>query len=214
LKEEVKTGTTTVGLVGKDIIVLAADQRATMGHLVYDDEAQKLYKITEHIGVTNAGAVGDSLVIIRFLRSHANLYEIERQTRVTAKALASYLSNILNSTRFYPFAVQFLLGGVNQKPELFEVTAFGGVLERKKYAASGSGTELALTTLDQEFKPGMTEEEGVALAVKAVKSGTRRDVFSGGKVISVMVIDKDTIRTLSEQDIKKHLEKLKTREAE
>jgi len=213
-KQDVKTGTTTVAVITKDGVVLAADMRASMGHLAYDEESQKLYKITDTIALTNAGAVGDSLVLIRFLRSHANLYEIERETKITSRALANFLSNILNGNRYYPYEVQFLLAGVNEKPEVFEVTPFGAVLERKKYAVSGSGTELALTTLDQNYRPGMSEEDGIMLAVKAVKAGTRRDIFSGGKSVTAMIVDKKGVRALDEKEVRKYLEKFRVEEAE
>jgi len=213
LEKDLKTGTTTVGLKTMDAVVLAADMRASMGHIAYEEEAEKLYEITEYMGVTNAGNVGDSLTIIRFLRSQAKLYEMERKEGMTVKGAATLLSNILNANRYYPFIVQLIVGGINTKPELFEVTPFGGVLERKRYAVSGSGTEPALTVLDQSFRSGMNEEEGIALAINAIEAGKKRDIYSGGKSVSVMVIDKKGIRKLSEKDVDAHLkkkEKLKT----
>jgi len=206
-----KTGTTTVGVIVKDAVVLAADMRASMGHLAYDEDSKKLYKITDEIAVTNAGAVGDSLTIIRFLKSQARLYEIERETKITPNAMASFLSNILNANRYYPFAVQFVLGGINEGPELYEVTPFGGVLKREKYAVSGSGTELALATLDQNYRGGMSETEGIALAVKAIDAGKKRDVFSGGTSVAVMVIDKKGIRELGDEEVKKFTQKEENR---
>jgi len=207
MEHELKTGTTTVGLIAKDAVVLAADMRASMGHLAYDEESQKLYKITEEIALTNAGSVGDSLVLIRFLRSQANLYEIERQVKMSPNAMAALVSNVLNSARYYPYSVQFILGGMNKGAELYEVAPCGGVLKREKYAVSGSGTELALSVLDQQYKKGMSEEEGIALAVRAIGAGTKRDIFSGGKGVSVMVIDKKGIRELSEEETKKFIQK-------
>ena len=212
-QQDIKTGTTTVGVIAKDAVVLAADMRASLWHLAYDEESKKLYKITGEIAVTNAGAVGDSLTIIRFLRSQARLYEIERETKITPNAMASLLSNVLNANRLYPFAVQFVLGGVNQGPELYEVTPFGGVLKRNKYAMSGSGTELALATLDQNYRDGMGEDEAVALAIKAINAGKKRDVFSGGESVAVMVIDKKGIRELKEEEVKRFSEKEQNKKA-
>jgi len=205
-KQDLKTGTTTVGIITENAVVLAADMRASMGHLAYDEEAQKIYEITERIAVTNAGSVGDSLTVIRFLKSHANLYEVERETMITPKALAAYLSNVLNANRYYPFIAQFILGGVNNEPELFEITPFGGILERKSYAVSGSGTELALSVLDQQYKTGLTENEGIALCVKAVSAAKKRDIYSGGVSISVMVIDQNGVRQIDDAKVKKFIE--------
>ena len=205
--KDFKTGTTTVGLIATDSVILAADMRASFGHIAYDEESQKLYKITDRIGVTNAGSVGDSLTLVRFLRSQARLYEIERDTKITPKALVTYLSNILNANRYYPFSAQFVMGGLNNGPELFEITPYGGILKRDKFAVSGSGTEPAMTTLDQNYKKGMTEEEGIAVAIKAVNAGKKRDIYSGGKSISVMVINEKGIRDLKDSEVQKYLTK-------
>ena len=207
MENDLKTGTTTVGLIAGDSVILASDMRASMGHLAYDEESQKLYKITNNIGVTNAGSVGDSLTIIRHLKSHAQLYEIERETRITPKALATYLANVLNANRYMPFSVQFIIGGINKKAELYELTPYGGMLERKKYAVSGSGTELALTTLDQNYTCEMTEEEGIMVAIKTINAGKKRDLYSGGKSVSVMVIDGNGARNLSENKVEAYMEK-------
>jgi len=200
---QVKTGTTTVGLKTKDIIVLAADMKATMGHIAYDEESKKLYKITNTMAVTNAGSVGDSMTIIRFLKGQAKLYEIERETRMSAKAATTLLSNVLNGNRYFPFIVQLLIGGVNSKTELFEITPYGDVIERERYGATGSGTELALSVLDQSYKDAMPEEEAVKLAIRAINAGRRRDVFSGGVSVSVMVIDKNGVREIPRKQVEK-----------
>ena len=99
------------------------------------------------------------------------------------------------------------MGGLNNGPELFEITPYGGILKRDKFAVSGSGTEPAMTTLDQNYKKGMTEEEGIAVAIKAVNAGKTRDIYSGGKSISVMVINEKGIRDLKDSEVQKYLPK-------
>lgn len=202
-----KTGTTTVGVVAKNAVVLAADSQATLGNLGYDLEAQKLYKITDNIAVTNAGSVGDSLTIIRFMKSKAKLYETDRETKISPKALTTYLSNVLNANRYFPYSVQFIIGGIAGKPQLFEITPYGGVLERSEYATSGSGTQLALATLDQNYKKGMLEKDAIKLAIKAVSASKKRDIYTGGRSISVMVINSDGIRELPKSEVEKYIKK-------
>jgi len=206
---KLKTGTTTVGLITKDAIILAADQKATMGNLTYEEESKKIYKITENTALTNAGVVGDSLVLIRFLQGQALLYETERKTKMTPNAMATLLSNLLNSNRYYPFMVQFLLGGIVEgKKQLFEITLDGGILERKNYGVTGSGTHFALGVLDQEFKENMSVEEGLKLAVKAVLASKRRDIFSGGRSINLVVIDETGVKEIEEKKIEKIINEL------
>lgn len=206
--EDTKTGTTTVGLVGKNFVVLAADQRSTMGHIANKD-VRKVYDITSHIGLTIAGTVGDSLALIRFLRSQANLYEIERETKMTPKALSSLLSNVLNGNRYFPFIFQPIIGGINNNPELYELTPYGGVSEQQKYAITGSGTTFAMTTLDSDYKEGMTEEQAIALAVKAISAAKNRDIYSGGDSVTVVVIDDKGYREISRTEVDKIVHKIK-----
>ncbi len=205
---EIKTGTTTVGLIAKDAVVLAADMKATLGNLSYETEAKKIYKITDRIALTNAGSVGDSLAIIRFLRAHAKLYETERNTYITPKALATLLSNVLNANRFFPYVAQFIIGGVVDKPTLFEVTPYGDLIERNKFAISGSGTQLALAILDSEYRSNMSENEAVELAVKAIDASRKRDIYTGGKSIKVTVISAKGVKEISEKEVEKYLKKI------
>lgn len=206
---ELKTGTTTIGIIVKDAVILAADMQATLGHLSYDQESQKLYTITNHTAITSAGSVADSMTLIRFLQAHAKLYEIERETLMTAKAMATYISNVLNANRYFPFEVQFILAGMVRKPELFEIMPFGGYLERNKYATSGSGTTLALAVLDQFYKEGMSLDEGLKLATKAIMASKKRDIFTGGRSITLMVIDSNGVRSIEDTAVTKLVEEEK-----
>ncbi len=203
VKEDLKTGTTTVGIIGKDCVILAADMKATMGNLSYDLESEKVYKINKFTGLTNAGTVGDSLVLIRYLRAHSALYETERGHPMTPKAMTTYMSNILNANRYFPYGVQFVIGGIKPKPSLFELTPYGGVLERKQFATSGSGTVLAMATLDQGFKKNMSKEETMKLAVRAVSAAKHRDIYSGGVSITIMIKDKNGIEKVPESKVQK-----------
>ncbi|HLC79860.1 MAG TPA: proteasome subunit beta [archaeon] len=200
---DLKTGTTTVGLIYESGIVLAADKRASMGHIAYEDESEKIYKINQGLAVTNAGDVGDSLTIIRFLKSHSKLYELERNERMTARAAATFLSNILNGNRYYPYIVQLVIGGFNGKAELFDLTPMGAILERDKYAVSGSGTEPALATLDNGYRRAMSEKDAVTLAVRAIEAAKKRDIYSGGIGATVFVIDAKGVRELPKAQVEK-----------
>ncbi|MEM4663113.1 MAG: proteasome subunit beta [Candidatus Diapherotrites archaeon] len=206
-KMDIKSGTTTVGVIAKDAVVLAADMKATLGNIGYELEAQKIYKITDKIAITNAGSVGDSLTIIRFLRAKAKVYETENGKPITAKAVATLLSNILNANRYFPYIAQFIVGGIEPQPSIFEVTPYGDLISRDKFATSGSGTPLALAILDNEYKPGMSKEQAIEVAVHAIEASRKRDIYTGGKSIAVMVITNKGIEELTEKEVEKYLKK-------
>jgi len=53
--EMLKTGTTPIGMVIRDGVILATESLATAGHFVANKKAQKLFKINEQCGATIAG---------------------------------------------------------------------------------------------------------------------------------------------------------------
>ncbi len=186
-----KTGTTTVGIVCKDCVVLASDSKSTMGYLVSSKTAQKVYKIDDRIALTTAGGVGDVDALIRMLRAEINLYKLTRNSEFTVKAAITLLSNILQSARWYPYMAMLIVGGVDKDGNhLYSIDPAGGVGE-DKYTATGSGSPIAYGVLEDTFKEGMTKDEAVRLAVRAVRAARERDVFSGGREIQVAVIDKN-----------------------
>jgi proteasome beta subunit len=204
-----KTGTTTVGVVGADFVLLAADQQATMGNVVADEDAQKIYQITDYVALTISGGVGDALAIIRFLKAQAALYEVERGTRITPRAVASLLSNVLNGNRYYPFMFMPLIGGVNNNSELYEIDPVGSVADKKKYGVTGSGSDFAISILDSGFKEGMNESEAMTLAIRAVMASKNRDIYTGGRTITVAIIDKQGYRLVDPKEVEKAISSVK-----
>ena len=71
--ERLKTGTTTLGLVCKDGLVLAADKRATAGNLIVDKDTNKVIPLLDKFAVTIAGSVSDIQYLIKILKAELNL---------------------------------------------------------------------------------------------------------------------------------------------
>ncbi|ASJ16969.1 proteasome subunit beta [Thermococcus chitonophagus] len=202
LTEKLK-GTTTVGIVCKDGVVLAADMRASFGNMVYARNVTKIHKIDEHLAIAGAGNVGDILNLVRLLRAEARLYRANVGKPMSVKALATLLANILNGTKYFPYFVWFLVGGYDDKPRVFSVDMAGGVTE-DRYVAAGSGMEFAYSVLDSEYRDDMGVKEGVKLAVKAINSAIKRDVFSGDGIL-VVTITKEGYKELSNSELKAFL---------
>jgi proteasome beta subunit len=194
--ETYKTGTTTVAIVAKDSIVLAADMQATMGNLQSNTEMTKIYNINDQLAVTIAGSVGDALVLVRFLKVQASLFELEHKTPMNTKACATLLSNILNANKMIPYVTQFILAGSVGGLSLYNIDIAGGIVEEKDFSYSGSGSELALSVLDSHFKKNLTTEDAVKLAKDAISAAKKRDIYTGGQGIKIVVVKKDKIEEL------------------
>jgi len=200
---DVKKGTTTVGIISKDAVVIAAEQKSTMGYMVDSKLAQKIYPLDDHIGLTIAGSVGDALAMIRLLKAQFKIYKLERGP-ITLKAAATLLSNILQGSKYFPYLNQFILAGYDTHPGVYSFDPLGGFDVRDKYYSTGSGSPFAYGVLEAEFKENMTTEEATSLIIKAIKAAIERDIGSGGKEIQVAIINKDGFKELSPQEVKKY----------
>ena len=192
--KEVHTGTTTVGIRGKDYVVLAADKRATMGYFVASKKAKKIIPITDNVALTIAGAVGDAQFIARLLRAEINYYKARSGQEPNVKQMAHYLNVILNSSRYFPYYVQFLLGGVVDESELYSIDLIGGITD-EIYASTGSGSPLAYAIIEEGYKEGMSAEEAAALAKRAIETAMKRDVGTG-EGVDVLIITKEGYKWL------------------
>lgn len=201
---EAKKGTTTVGISGRDFVILAADKMASMGDLVADLNTIKVFKVSDNIAITTAGMVGDLQILTRFLRAKINRMRIEEED-VSPKRVATYLGTMLNANKHFPYLIQIVLGGYAEEPYLASIDMAGGVTDSEPIVSTGSGSPVAYGVLEANYKGGLTEKEGIELAVSAVEAARRRNTFTGGKEpgIDVAVIDKDGVRLLSQDEVLK-----------
>ena len=204
LQESMK-GTTTIGIVFDGGVILATEKRATMGYMIASKKAKKVYKVAERIGITTAGGVGDAQQLARILTVECNLYQIRRSRSITVGAAATLLSNHLNQNRHFPYYVQLLVGGIDVTgPSVYSVDAMGGATREEEIVATGSGSPMAYGVLEDRFRPNMTEDEAIDIAVRALKSAMKRDAGSG-EGIHVVVITKERYQELGEDELKKYL---------
>jgi proteasome beta subunit len=190
-----ETGTTTVGIICKDAVILGAEKKSTLGYLVASKESEKILPLDIHIAMTIAGASGDAQVLARYLRAEFKLFEIEHRRKITVRGAAVLLSNILQSSKYFPYYVQLIIGGVDDSgPHIFDLDAIGGIEEDKKFISTGSGSPIALGVLEDQYKEEMSVEEAKELAIRAIKAAIERDIGSGGRAIDIAIITKDGIK--------------------
>jgi proteasome beta subunit len=205
--QESMTGTTTVGLVFAEGVILATEKRATMGYMIASKRAKKVYQIADRIGMTIAGGVGDAQQLARIITVECNLYQIRRSRAITVGAASTLLSNYLNQNRYFPYYVQLLVGGVDEHgPSVYSVDAMGGATKEEDIVSTGSGSPMAYGVLEDRYSPNMNEDEAIELAVRALKSAMKRDAGSG-EGIQVVIIAKDKYQVLGEEALKKFLVK-------
>lgn len=197
-------GTTTIGVVCKDGVILASDTRVTMGFYVAHKAGKKVYKIDDHIGMTIAGTVADAQKVVDILTANAQLYKINLNRPMPISAAARLVANLLFSNRYVPLATQVLVGGVdNTGPHVFNLDPYGSLTEEKS-VSTGSGSPVAYGILEDKYREGMKISELLPTIAKAVKAAMQRDVASGNNY-NIIVIDNNGYRELSDQDKSKLL---------
>jgi proteasome beta subunit len=183
-------GATTIGVVCADGVILASEKRVTYGYLVVSKGGKKVFKISDQIGAACAGLVSDMQILTREVEAQANLFSMEVGRRISVRAAAKLMSNILFNRRYAPLITQTIVGGLDDEgPSLYVLDVLGSLIP-DKYAAVGSGTEIAMGVLEDGYKEGLGIEEAKALVTRAIKSAISRDAMSGDG-IDFMIITKE-----------------------
>ena len=201
-EKDLKKGTTTLGLVCTDGIVMATEMRATMGNLIGHKTTQKLFKISDNMALTVAGLVGDAQMLARWLSAEVKLYELKTGTTMSLRAASTLMANIMNGRRYMPFWVQLLLGGIDSEGgHVYSLDAAGGSIP-DKFQTTGSGSPFVYGVLEDRFIEDLSVEQGKVLGVRALTAAMKRDSASGDG-ISMCVIDSNGYHKVSPEDIAK-----------
>ncbi|MEM1688944.1 MAG: hypothetical protein QXX33_05385 [Candidatus Hadarchaeales archaeon] len=192
---------TVVGVVCRDGIALASDSRGVGYYMILSKRVKKIFQLEEKIGAAISGSTGDVQSFVNLLRAEARLYRIHNERSMSTKGIAQMASNILHERRIFPYILEAIIAGIDgEKPVLYFLDPVGGKLEEREFAAGGTGASVAYGTLEKEFKPGISVEEGAKLAASAIKTAIERDAATGDSVV-VAVIDGRGYRELSEKEI-------------
>jgi len=189
-------GATAVGVTFEGGVVLASERRVAFGNFLVSKSTKKTFEITPRVGAACAGLVADMQILSLQISALAKIRKMELKRDIPTNTIAKMMSNMMYERRYFPLLTQVIVGGVVDKPVLYTLDPLGSVLP-DDYAAVGTGAEMALGVLDPQFKPGMSRDEAVSLAKKAVASASMRDAASGDGT-DIMIITGEKIETLSE----------------
>jgi len=175
-------GATTIGVVCSDGVILASEKRVSYGYFVMSRVGKKVFKVADRIGAACAGLVSDMQILIREVEAYANLFRLDANRPISVKSAAKVMSNLLFNRRLFPLITQTIVAGMDDEgASLFVLDVLGSVIP-DKYAAVGSGAEIAMGVLEQGFKENMSINDGKDLVTRAIKSAISRDVMSGDGV--------------------------------
>ncbi|MFC7142351.1 proteasome subunit beta [Halosimplex aquaticum] len=172
------TGTTIVAVTASDAVVMAADQRMSLGgRFTANKNVRKISRVHPSAALAISGSVGPAQDAIRSIRAEAGLYESRRGEPMTMQALSQTAGHILRGLPVAP-----ILGGVDDTGgHVYELDGGGSVME-DAYAAGGSGMQVAYGVLEGRFEPDASRSEATEAAVAAVEAASERDTASGNGV--------------------------------
>ncbi len=183
-------GATTVGVVCSDGVILASEKRVSYGSLVLSRVGKKVFKITNRIGAACAGLVSDMQILIREVEAYAKLFRLDAGRPILVKSAAKVMSNLLFNRRLVPLITQTIVGGMDEEGASIYILDILGSVIPDKYAAVGSGAEIAVGVLEEGYKENMSVEEAKDLVVRAVKSAVSRDIMSGDGLDFLLITNK------------------------
>lgn len=195
-KKAVKQGTTAIGMVCRDGVLLIADRRMTE-KLIVAKSVEKVFQVDDHIAATSSGYVMDGRILIERAQLIAQQYKVANDEPVDIIELVKEIADVKQFFTQYggarPFGVSILFAGVDDKPSLF-LTDPTGIFFEFKATAIGEAENEIKEILNKEYKDTMTIDDGLKLAIKALKKVLGKD-FSMERIDGAYVTTQDKMYT-------------------
>lgn len=186
----VKTGTTIVGIIYKDGVILGADTRATEGPIVSDKNCSKIHYLAKNMYCCGAGTAADTEMTTDSIASQLELHRLNTGRQVPVVAANTLLKQMLFRYQGH-ISAALVLGGVDKTGAYIYCIHPHGSTDKLPYATMGSGSLAAMSVFESRWKPDVEEEEGKLLVRDAIRAGIFNDLGSGSNV-DLCVIRKDS----------------------
>jgi proteasome beta subunit len=207
-------GTTIIGLKFEGGVVMAGDRRATEGYSIADDKIEKVFQADDYSAVSIAGVAGQATEIVRLFQTELEHYEKVEGERLSLEGKANRLAQMIRSN--FPMALQGfvvvpLFGGYDERRDegrLFRYDATGGRWEEDDFMSTGSGGKPAKSTLKKRWRPGLTRDDAIRIAVESLRDAAEEDVATGGPDPvrgiwpSVKVITSDGVVVVGDDEVR------------
>jgi proteasome beta subunit len=179
-------GTTVLGLKFSGGVVMAGDRRATEGYSIADDKMDKVFAADDYSAIAIAGAAGQAVEIVKLFQLELEHYEKITGDRLSLEGKANRRGQMIRGN--FPAAMQGLVvvplfGGYDERRSegrIFYYDATGGRWEEDYYQTTGSGGMPAKNSLKKRWRPGLSREEAVRVAVEALVDAAEDDSATGG----------------------------------
>ena len=214
-REAVKKGTTALGIIYKDGVLLAVDKNVD-SKLLRGESIEKIFKIDDHIQVATSGLVADARRLVDTARETAQVERLTYGQPIDLEILTKDLCDLKQAyTQFggaRPFGAALLITGVDSTGKrLFETDPSGAFNEL--YAASiGSGKKEVESFFEKEYRPDLSFDEAINLALRAVTKVGDKKIAKETVDVYYITESKKMYTKLEKADLEKHINKVLKKE--
>ncbi|GIE87794.1 proteasome subunit beta [Actinoplanes regularis] len=183
-------GTTIIAIATAEGVVMAGDRRATMGNLIASRDIKKVHPADSYSLIGIAGTAGIGIELIRLFQVELEHYEKTEGAMLSLDGKANRLAAMVRGNlgaAMQGLAVVPLFAGFDLSPldsaragRIFSFDVAGGLYEETGYEAIGSGSLFAKAALKKKYRPGVSTDEAVRLAVEALYDAADDDTATGG----------------------------------
>ena len=202
-------------------VIVAGDRRATAGHTVVYDRADKVLEIDRHSIMAIAGVPATAWEMARvlehsfqfFRRTQLQEMSVDGKVRALSKLLRDNFGFVMQGVGVVVPIFATFDHGPEPAARLYFYDAMGAQFEVTDYAATGSGSPAVRGILYHENRWGrkplvkLKLEEAVTVALRALDTAAESDTATGGvdrdaKIFPIIkIVSADGVTTLRDRQI-------------
>ena len=207
-KEAVKRGATAIGMIFNDGVLLIAYKNST-SKLLVPESMKKVFEIDKHIAATASGLIADARRLVDLARLESQRHKLAYSENASVESISKELCDLMQVYTQYggirPFGVSLLVAGIDSQPRLYEAEP-SGALTGYLADAIGSGKKEVEEFFEKEYKQTLTQDEAIALAIKAIKKSSSDIKLSPETIeIAIATMKNKEFTILSLKEVEKHL---------
>lgn len=193
-KKTVKQGSTAIGIVCKDGVLLVADKRVA-SKLMVAEAIEKTFRIDDHIAATASGIIPDARVLVDRAQLKAQQHMVTYNSKIDLLTVVKDICDLkqicTQSAGLRPFGVSILVAGVEEDgtAKLFLTEPYGLYFQYQA-AVIGEGEADIEPILQKKYKANMVIKDALTLSISALKDYLKSD-FSYNRIDAVYINTKE-----------------------